>query len=767
MAVEDETPRQSEGSDSDSETRTNGSKEEKEEVHAIKSKNEPEHTSQPLTSVSAQKEGDRGRQSASDRSGGLKTQPLKLPTNEKGLTHSLHIQPLSHTLEQKETEKTKVSFHSTLPAPTSPSRKESGLSHSSKSDLSSSLSSHHSMSEGRGFALSPIPTGSLTASGSFRPTKIPTPVRDREERSGSSSPSPSTELVELVPSGSLPLPQPLKQVQPAGDSGDKRDSSPPSQSKELVSLDHPENMKTGSRDVSEGRDSPGSEGRSSRGTGDVETKALVSNSSKVETKPQHAEEVESVSLPLPSPQQADRTRVPPQDSVTSSTASHLQPQATSGAITREVPSSFKSAVSSIEIHIPTAEPSLITAQEEEKVYGEQVKSDEVDPIPRHSDQDVGVCQSRVSEEELLLREAGRGLQQELGELQLALKAAGLPGIGGTSNDPSDELGRAGTSSSLDLSLRHHIYDPWIHRENTIATLTDFDQAPLDSGFNHQHPSSGLKPLLGEGEGERFVSDGGSGEGCLEGTIRALAAEELTSITKELLLQQDVSNRHPRSGGEEGREEERGGGESQRGGRGTNTSERTHEKSKERELKDGGRGRGLTSRVQSSSVSGTQEEHTWAKGHSVPSKSSASTKSEKSKGSLAGSKTSLVSIKTGSTTHKGSSQPIQRGGGAGHVTSHVTRLRQPSTRSTSAATRGTGPLSGTRTVHVRELQSVQPVGRGGRRGRGVGRRGERKEGELEAVQDQMETLKQALATEKVRNFFSYHNVSLSTMSLQVT
>ena len=778
-SLDDETPRQSETSGSDTETRTI-----EEEVPTIRSGNEPKHSPppKPSTSTTVRTQGERDEESHSASVAGSRGLNISTQSHKSDLSSSASSNPrslsdtrgrtipsvvtpcpLSHALGHKEAEELKISFDSTPRAQVPVSRKgrqHDALSQSSKSGLSSSQGSHHSPSEGRGFALSPIQLGSLTASGSFLSTRdmkqVQTPVGYGGDQS--SSPSPK-ELVSLADLKTSP-------ARTGGSSG--LDTS--------RQVGKPCSEETG-ENTSNTRDFPHIPA--------VESKTLASNSSKdlrVETELRPADKPQGVGISLPLPHRGDTEKSPPQDSggYSPPDKAHIEDAEAEKTVKKE-PSSKYTAPSSIEIHVPATKQHLSTRVEEDTVY---TKWSAVEPVST-DDQEVKERYPMASEEEMQLREAGRGLRRELGELQFALEAAGLPGLGENLSDSSDDFGEGGTVTPVSASrdqpvLQQHQSQNKGHlRETTrgesssstnipATSLTLLDSVGLRRGLVSKPSSVGGR----EGEILSLEDRGTSGKSGLEGTIRALAAEELTSITKELLLLQETGGRQAGHGTEPRREQ----AVAERESRGREMSElktltsgqktngmKEHVSRDEEKVDKGGKpvdtlGKSVVSEAR---LRGRGEDCPQVKGPSLPARPPANSQSNRiergsSKTGLVGSKTGLVTHKTGLDSRKASL--------SGSRTSLAsTTLSHPNVRVSSDARLlpgGGGDRGGRRgRAGVREGGGGRGrgrggvrEGRGGRGGRGTEERGGRSQ--LETLQNEVDTWKQALAKEKVKSQILY-------------
>ena len=896
VSIDDVTPRQSDGSDSETETRTD-----KEEAPAIKGRNDSELSPSPEPHMLREREGGRLSVSApvdevapaiktasepelspaskpsslhpqSEREGektslhvsddGLQpslsasTSKYSSPdsqTTSLSLTPSPTLQPLTHSQKQEEKQK---------PSLTTPPLTPAG--DTTRADLSSSHSSHHSsLSERRGFALSPIRMGSLTASGSFLSTKhVQSPSGKRGDQVRSPSPSPSSR--ELVGLEDVQR-RPAKSV-PSREGG----------------RDRPGSREKGERD---GGRHGHVEGRESWSSGDlvplipsVESRTLASSSSReirVETELRSTDQ--PVHLPLPL---VDTDKLSAPDDTKSAQASKLQVErAETDASVKARPSSKSPTSSKITIHMPTTEHHFTSGRDEEKDEvceggllpqsntvdtlvgsdggrGESVREGVVgsdgggregrkmlgegeealreagsglegelselqrkgavsrgggvkEGSGRQSEGEEALREAgsglegelselqrkgavsrgggvkegsgRQSEEEEALREAGSGLEGELSELQRALEAAGLPGIEveGRSESGDDEDIETET---IPVSSSRNQPKPWQHQSGVKGHLSDAARVisistTSASKVPHFKPLgtkryAGLtseRSLVGGREGEKVGSVVKGSNSVLESTIRALAAQELTSITRELLLVQS-------KGG--------GGGASERGQRREDVAQVCAEEEEHGERSEVGAttsGGDVTVRIEEHAVRDGRQRETdgsaaahrpsldmvrkratqvQVKGRSLP-HTSVKSQADGGKGQrhMASTKTGLTGIRTGPVARKTGSKPSLSGSRTSVLSSKSSELpvRSHSASGKPALSRNHRTAVGS----VREDPSGvgDGGGRGGRRGgrggtrggRGGGGRGgveEERGREIEILRSEMDTWKEALEAEKV-------------------
>ena len=484
----------------------------------------------------------------------------------------------------KEMEKVMSSPHTASPMPAlvsrSTKRESDGLTNTSKSEFSSSMSSHGSLvvEEGRGFTLSPIHRASLTASSRFQTPKTVkqdhyVATRDSENQKSSSLLSPSHELVPLKDSRSPSSPT---------EGGEKKEGR----------QTHEE---TGEErlDMTSRRGEEGERVMDLPSIPNLEAKPQAvthSEDSVVETEVQRKKEMVSLPLagsaeiqysPQQSPSQATITSIPtPQTSVT------LSKQQSNKAESDKMTETLSKS-STAETHAPTSDHHLTITRPEGEAHrdggvplsmnlsgreidvgrgtsgagqeGERhggggvtlsmnLSGREIDvgrgtsgagqegerhggggvtlsmnlsrrenDVARgtsgawreregHSGGEVTLASAQSREkrgvshvrDESLLLEAGEGLERELSELQLALEAAGLPGISGARQ--SDQSNDIATNQSEDY-----------FSGGNKAQLGDVTKQTSRTSSNS---------LLPQG---------------LEDTIRSLATEELTSITREMLF----------------------------------------------------------------------------------------------------------------------------------------------------------------------------------------------------------------------------------------
>ena len=866
VSIDDVTPRQSDGSDSETETRTD-----KEEAPAIKGRNDSELSPSPephmlrereggrlsvsapvdgvapaiktasepelsspskLSSLHPQREGEGEKTSVRVSDDGLQpslsASTSKHPspdsrTTSLSLTPSPTLQPLTHSQKQEEKQK---------PSLTTPPLTPAG--DTTRADLSSSHSSHHSsLSEGRGFALSPIRMGSLTASGSFLSTKqVQSPSGKRGDQVRSPSPSPSSR--ELVGLEDVQR-RPAKSV-PSREGGRDRD--------------RPGGRGKGERD--EGRHGR-VEGRESWSSGDlvplvpsVESRTLASSSSKeirVETELRSTDQPMHLPLPL-----VDTDKPSAPDDTKSAPASELQVERAETDVSVKVRPSSKSPTSSkITVHMPTTEHHFTSGREEEKDEvceggllpqsntvdtlvssdggrGESVRegvigSDggeregrkmlsegeealreagsglegELSELQRKGavSRGGGVKEGsrRQSEGEEALREAGSGLEGELNELQRALEAAGLPGIeveGQSESSHDEDL----ETEIIPVSSSRNQPKPWQHQSGVKGRLSDAarvksvsttsaSKVPLfkSLGTKRYAGLTSERSLVGGREGEKVgpVVEGSSS--VLESTIRALAAQELTSITRELLLVQS-------KGG--------GGGTSERGQRREDVAQVCAEEEEHGERSEGGAttsGEDVTVRIEERAVRDGRKRETdgsaashrpsldmvrkratqvQVKGRSLP-HTSVKSQADGGRGqrNMASTKTGLTGIRTGPVACKTGSKPSLSGSRTSVLSTKSSELlvRSRTASGKPALSRNHRTTAGS----VREDPSGvgDGGGRGGRRGGRGGRRGGRGGGgrggveeergrEIEILRSEMDAWKEALEAEKV-HVHVYHSV----------
>ena len=344
----------------------------------------------------------------------------------------------------------------------------SASSKSLKSDLySSSFESSRSISEGRGFTLSPIHSSSVVAT----QMKEMSEVDHTSSSSPSPSPSPSPELVSLT------------QMRVPGQVEGKRSGN------------NEANTTKGHR-VKAGAEGVDEESAVSPHIPAVEPKGLLTAGSRSEARISAGparrgggdgeQSTAHVHLPPTQPRARD---TPHSDPTPQGGASHTRPQG--------------------------GGPQRAPGEEDEHLPGPVTSAAQVPPPTELQGRERG--QRREGGEEAVresswMREVGKDLEKELGELQHALQEAGLPRLGDMeSSDSDDTLRNSSPTSPASVSPRHALPRP-----------------------RQQHQTQR------QGRGGRTIpSMGGQQSGSsgrLESAIRALAAEELTSITKGLLLQ---------------------------------------------------------------------------------------------------------------------------------------------------------------------------------------------------------------------------------------
>ena len=569
----------------------------------------------------------------------------------------------------------------------------------------------------------------LTASGSFLSAKAvkEVPVVDRTSQSGSPSPSPAKELVAIA---DVKLSPAKSRGRASGsDRGHKNEAHVEKKydAGERTVDDFPHILK-------------------------METKALASSSRqelRVETEIAVMDKSKSTEINLPLPRHVDREKSPrgqENEKAAPPFSTHQIQKATAKTELKGKAQPSKPATSSsIEIHMPA-----VDTEQEDQLY-ERTAEDMVANVARTRAGEVRESRATASEEEVLLEQVSRVLEDELGELQSALEAAGLPmlGGGGELNDSSFAVGEDGTSTEpIALKLRESKRE--VNRQKSSNASSAPSQVLDFETFKQDVPSSvSVQPMVGGGEVEVLsIEGGGSSLGALEGTIRALAAEELTSITKQLLLQ-DTGTKHERKP-----EEDRGRGLGLgRAGSDGEALERKGVPSGQRLISGGSRGGRVmkdekTKTDRDGRSTAVQREPSTGRRSGVQAKvpspavtPSTDSRSSRRGGSFSSSRTSLVGAKTGPASHMialsyrrpglSHSRPSSKTSLASTKSSH------PDTKSTSAARR----TSFQRTSSVGEPESrAQP--------KREDVRGGRREAELETLQSKVESLKQALAEEKV-------------------
>ena len=549
-------------------------------------------------------------------------------------------------------------------------RERDVLTQSSKSELSSLLqTSQDTISEkGRGFTLSPIHSRSLTASGHLNCDDTRQDlVREGAMSKGRIDSSLSQELVNLEE-----VTMPVVKTSPTRSGGEgvregeeevaDRESGG-EETAHIPSLESKPLALSGSRDMSVGATREAESKHVSLPSPthrqpSTSPQTTVTSAPSLGAKATIDSEKDHVSLPSPSHRQtrASSTQVV----VTSAPSDKLKVETVSSdKEIRSVPSSKSATTSNIEIHPPTFEPKLNTGRRRVMDRGNggllgrlsvgPTQLGEEEGVRDHDEREgerremdcgnggllrqLGVGPAEIREEEggsgsrgeregeAMLRVAGDELERELRELQSALQAAGLPEIG------------AGSRDRETTHKKHHL--------------------------SSQTPSAATDEL--------------------EGTIRALATEELTSITKELLYLQEKKERKS-----------------------------SH---------------ALQTTSSDKAAGGVRGDRGLVKGSS----------------GFPNNKTGLTATGTGSVTHKTRSADTGIG-----VSGRKTGLAHR-----SASTKLGQPIDGLSSSSRASLTSSGGVGRGsrgGRRGEREGGRGEK--GELEMLQNEVETLKQALAAEKV-------------------
>ena len=575
----------------------------------------------------------------------------------------------------------------------------------------------------------------LTASGSFLSAKAvkEMPVVDRTSQSGSPSPSPTKELVALA---DVKLSPAKSRGRGSGsDRGRKNEAHVEKKwdAGERAVDDFPHILK-------------------------MEPKALASSSRqelRVETEMVVMEKSKSTEISLPLPCHVDREKSPRgqenEKTAPPSSAHQIQKATPKTELKGKAHPSKPATSSSIEIHMPA-----VDTEQEERLY-ERTAEDVEANVARTRAGEVRERQETASKEEVLLKQVSRGLEEELGELQSALEAAGLPmlGGGGELNDSSFAIGEGRTSTEpIALKLRESKSEVEANRQKSSNASSAPSQVLEFETFKQNVPSSvSVQPVAGGGEVEVLsIEGGGSSLGALEGTIRALAAEELTSITKELLLLQDTKHAS--------KPEDRGRGlDSGRAGSDGEALERKGIPSSQRLISGGSRGGrvmkgerkdekktdrdGRSTAVQRESSTGRRSgEHVQTKVPSPAVKPSTDSQSSR-RGSFSSSRTSLVGAKTGPASHTTALSYHRPGPSHSRPSSKTslasTKSSQPDTKSTSAARRTSFP--GHRTSSIGEAESSA-------RPKREGVRGGRREAELETLQREVESLKQALAEGKV-------------------